>query len=157
MRAFLKSKKIPLYERLRHGFKLFEGHLSWATSGFILSLIGWMPIFFARREFASSVAYYNVPEIANTIFTLGFFAVCVTIVLSMAMLPKTKIKHRWLIKLGHSLEWMMVPVILVFFSALPALHAQTRLMFGKYLEFWVTDKKRALIGKKQEPRHKRDS
>jgi len=37
---------------------------------------------------------------------------------------------------------MMVPFILVFFSALPALHAQTRLMLGKYLEFWVTDKHR---------------
>lgn len=142
MRAFLKAKKIPIYERLRHGFKLFEGHLSWATSGFILSLIGWLPVFFARREFASSVVYYNVPEIANTIFTLGFFAICVTIMLSMFMLPKTRIRHRWLIKIAHAFEWLMVPAILVLFSALPALHAQTRLMFGKYLEFWVTDKKR---------------
>ena len=40
-------------------------------------------------------------------------------------------------------EWLMVPFILVIFSALPALHAQTRLMLGKYLEFWVTDKHRS--------------
>jgi len=143
MRAFLESTKIPLYERLRLGFKLFEGHLSWATSGFILSIIGWLPIIFARREFASSVVYYNVPEIANTIFALGFLAICVTIVLSLFLLPKTKIRYRWLIKLGHAIEWMMVPFILVVFSALPALHAQTRLMLGRYLEFWVTDKHRA--------------
>ena len=142
MRAFLKSKKIPLYERLRLGFKLFEGHLSWATSGFILSIIGWLPVIFARQVFAASVAYYNVPNIANTIFTLGFFAVCISIVLSLSLLPKTKIRYRWLLKLGHAFEWMMVPFILVLFSALPALHAQTRLMLGKYLEFWVTDKHR---------------
>ena len=142
MRAFLKSKKIPLYERLRLGFKLFEGHLSWATSGFILSLIGWLPIIFARQEFAASVVYYNVPDIANTIFALGFLSICVTIVLSLALLPKTKIRYRWLIKIGHAFEWLMVPFILVVFSALPALHAQTRLMLGKYLEFWVTDKHR---------------
>jgi hypothetical protein len=142
MRAFFKSKKIPLYERLRLGFKLFEGHLSWATSGFILSIIGWLPVIFARQVFAASVAYYNVPNIANTIFTLGFFAVCISIVLSLSLLPKTKIRYRWLLKLGHAFEWMMVPFILVLFSALPALHAQTRLMLGKYLEFWVTDKHR---------------
>ncbi len=141
-RAFLKSKKIPLYQRLRLGFKLFEGHLSWATSGFILSLIGWLPVVFARREFSSSVVYYNVPDIANTIFSLGFFAVCITIVLSLSLLPKTKTRHRWLLKIGHAFEWLMVPLILVLFSALPALHAQTRLMLGKYLEFWVTDKHR---------------
>ena len=143
MRAFLKSKKIPLYEKLRLSFKLFEGHLSWATSGFILSIIGWLPVIFARQVFAASVVYYNVPNIANTIFTLGFFAVCISIVLSLSLLPKTKIRYRWLLKLGHAFEWLMVPFILVLFSALPALHAQTRLMLGKYLEFWVTDKHRA--------------
>jgi hypothetical protein len=143
MRAFLRSKKIPLYEKLRLGFKLFEGHLSWATSGFLLSIIGWLPVIFAREEFTASVVYYNVPDIANTIFALGFFAICITILLSLSLLPKTKIRYRWLLKFGHAFEWMLVPFILVFFSALPALHAQTRLMLGKYLEFWVTDKHRA--------------
>jgi hypothetical protein len=143
MRAFLRSKKIPLYERLRLSFKLFEGHLSWATSGFILSIIGWLPVIFARREFSLSVVYYNVPAIANTIFTLGLFAVGISIVLSLSLLPKTKTRYSWLSKLGHAFEWLMVPFILVLFSALPALHAQTRLMLGKYLEFWVTDKHRA--------------
>lgn len=142
-RAFLKSKKIPLYEKLRLGFKLFEGHLSWATSGFILSIIGWFPVIFARQVFAASVVYYNVPDIANTIFTLAFFAVCISIVISLLLLPKTKMHYNWLLKLGHAFEWLMVPFILVLFSALPALHAQTRLMLGKYLEFWVTDKHRA--------------
>ena len=157
MRAFLRSKKIPLYEKLRLGFKLFEGHLSWATSGFILSIIGWLPVIFARREFAASVVYYNVPDIANTIFALGFFAICITIVLSLSLLPKTKIRYRWLLKIGHAFEWLMVPFILVFFSALPALHAQTRLMLGKYLEFWVTDKKRTPQNKRGSGKEDSDS
>ena len=142
MRAFFKSKKIPLYERFRHAFKLFEGHLSWATSGFLLSVIGWLPVIVARREFAASVAYYNVPDIANTIFTLASFAFVICIVVSLLLLPKTKLRYRWLLKLGHALEYLMLPFVLIFFSSMPALHAQTRLMLGKYLEFWVTDKKR---------------
>ncbi len=141
-RAFLQSKKIPLYERCRLCFKLFEGHLSWSSSGFILLIIGWLPIIFARKEFAASVVYYNVPDIANTIFTLGGFSLGITIILSLSLLPKSKVRYGWLLKFGHALEWLTVPIVLVLFSALPALDAQTRLMMGKYLEFWVTDKKR---------------
>jgi hypothetical protein len=37
----------------------------------------------------------------------------------------------------------LVPVILLFLSALPALDAQTRLMSGRYMEFWVSDKRRS--------------
>jgi len=88
MRAFIKSRHIPLYDKIRHGFKLFEGHLSWATWGFLLSVIGWLPALFAKREFSSSVVYYNVPEIANTIFNLASLCLIASITLSFLILPK---------------------------------------------------------------------
>ncbi len=142
IRAFLQPNKIPFYQKLRQAFKLYEGHMSWATWGIILSVIGWLPIIFARKEFAASVVYYNVPDIADTIFHLGSLCLGISIILSLALLPKTKVRHSWLLKCGHALEWLLVPVILLFLGSLPALDAQTRLMFGRYLEFWVTDKKR---------------
>ncbi len=147
MRAFWRSRNIPLFDKIRHGFKLFEGHISWSTWGFLLSIIGWMPALFAKHEFASSVVYYNVPEIANTIFNLASLCLVASIILSLLLLPKTTIRHSIFKKITHALEWLLMPFIMVFFGALPALDAQTRLMLGKYLEFWVTDKHR----KKQTP------
>jgi hypothetical protein len=151
MRAFLKSGKsdksgksgkIPFYDKFRYIFKLFEGHISWATWGFLLAFIGWFPIIFARGEFTSSVMYYNAPRITQTIFNLALLSLLISIILSISLLPKTDIRHPLRKKIGHALEWLLIPVILLIFSALPSLDAQTRLMFGRYMEFWVADKTR---------------
>ena len=141
-RAFLKSRRIPSYEKFRHAFKLFEGHVSWATWGFILTIIGWLPTIFAGQQFRHSVVYYNMPQITGTIFHLASLSLIISVTLSIALLPKTKLRYRWVKKVIFAMEWCAMPLILVFLSALPALDAQTRLMLGQDMGFWVTEKKR---------------
>jgi cellulose synthase/poly-beta-1,6-N-acetylglucosamine synthase-like glycosyltransferase len=141
-RAFLGSNRISFYDKLRHSFKLFESHISWATWGFLLSFIGWIPALFAGRGYLTSVVYYNTPRVTGTIFQLAAVSLLTSILISINLLPKRKPRLSLGKKLMHAAEWFLIPVILVIFSALPALDAQTRLMFGRYMEFWVTDKKR---------------
>ncbi|MCX5696575.1 MAG: glycosyltransferase family 2 protein [Candidatus Omnitrophica bacterium] len=142
MRAFLRAKKIPLIKRFKHAFKLFEGHVSWASWPFLLGVISWFPAFFAGREFSSTVIYYSAPRIKATIFNLASLGLLTTSVLSVLLLPRFSIRYNWLRKIGHFFEWLLVPIISIFLSAVPALDAQTRLMLGRYMEFWVTEKKR---------------
>jgi len=40
------------------------------------------------------------------------------------------------------LEWVLLPAIMIFFTALPSLEAQTRWLWGRYLGFWHTPKMR---------------
>jgi hypothetical protein len=142
MRLFMRSKKIPLYDKIRHSFKLYEGHVSWASWGFLLTFIGWVPILCFRYEHNLSVMSYNAPMIMKTIFNLATLSLVVSIILSIALLPKPNMKLPFRTKVKHAVEWSMIPFILFFLGSLPALDAQTRLMFGKYMEFWITDKHR---------------
>ncbi|MBI3999600.1 MAG: hypothetical protein HY351_03205 [Candidatus Omnitrophica bacterium] len=147
MRGFLKSNKISFYNKVQYTFKLFEDNVAWATWAFLLTFIGWLPALFAGREFSDTVLYYSAPRITGTIFNLALLALIATIILSLLLLPKKKIKNSLFRRFIFALEWLFVPVIVVFLSALPALDAQTRLAFGRYMEFWVTEKKRKYEGK----------
>jgi len=40
------------------------------------------------------------------------------------------------------LQWALLPITLIFMSAIPAIDAVTHLMLGKYLGFNVSQKKR---------------
>ena len=102
----------------------------------------WLPAIFAGLEFSNTVLYYSAPRVAATIFSLASVSLVTTIVSSVCLLPKPPVKNPLLKKVQHMFEWLMVPFIGIFLSAMPALDAQTRLMLGRYMEFWVTEKPR---------------
>ena len=140
MRGFLKNKNIPFLRKIKVGYKLFEGHISWTTWAFLLTIIGWLPAIFATKHFSHSVFYYSAPRITGTIFHLAMFSLITSIVLSLLLLPKKRIRHPVLTRIGFAFQWLLIPLTIIFLSALPALDAQTRLMLGRYMTFWVTDK-----------------
>ena len=140
MRAFLKKSGISFSSKVKCGFKLFEGHISWTTWAFLLTIVGWLPSIFAGKDFSHSVFYYSVPRITGTIFHLASFSLITSIILSLLLLPRAKERYSVFKRIGFALQWLLVPLTIIFLSALPALDAQTRLMFGRYMTFWVTDK-----------------
>ena len=142
LRAFLQAKRISCATKITHSWKLFEAHVAWASWPFLLGVVGWLPAVFAGREFSSSVVYYSAPRITFTIFRLASISLVLSILLSLSLLPPAPTKRPWLKKIGHLFEWLVVPVIAIFLNAIPALDAQTRLMRGTDLEFWVTEKTR---------------
>ncbi|MFO8052898.1 MAG: glycosyltransferase family 2 protein [Candidatus Omnitrophota bacterium] len=142
VRGFLHSKRINLKEKISYGYKLLDAFISWSTWSFLILFGSWLPVFFASREFASSSVYYTAPRIKESMFSLASIGLLVCMVISLLLLPREETRYGFLLKVKHSFEWLLIPIVLLFLSAIPALDAQTRLMFGKHMKFWITEKYR---------------
>ena len=138
--GFLKNKKIPFSKKFMFAFEVIEGQLNWATAPILIYILGWLPIFFARGDFADMVASYNLPIILSRALTLAMFGLIGSVYLSLLLLPPRPPNYGKATFIILVLQWVVIPFTMIFFSAFPALEAQTRLMLGKYMGFWPTPK-----------------
>ena len=140
MMAFRKDKKIPLFEKIRRAVHILGEHFTWATWAIIIGWVSPLPIIFRDQLFSSSVIGYQFPSITALLFNLTSFSILICIIISFGLLPRkpANVPRVQIIKMFT--QWLFTPVITLFIASLPALDAQTRLMSGKYLGFWVTPK-----------------
>jgi len=142
VRAFLRNKKISIWKKLKHVFIMIDGHRSWATDSFVVVILGWLPLVVGGEVFYSMELARNLPNMTRVLMTFAMLGLVVSAALGTMMLPPRPEKYGKWKSVMMVLQWVVVPIIAPFLGAMPALDAQTRLMFGKYLGFWVTDKVR---------------
>ena len=140
--GFYKNKKIPFRKKLSLGIELVEGHFSWATASIMIFLLGWLPLALGGPEFSQTIISYNLPKIISRVMTLAMIGLISSIYLSFLLLPPKPPKYGRYKYLIFILGWFLLPIMMIFFGALPALDAQIRWMLGKYMGFWVTEKVR---------------
>ena len=144
--GFLRNKKISLFEKFRHFFIIFEGFWSWATAALLIFLLGWLPLVLGGERFNITLLSYNLPKLTSTLMTLAMIGMLVSGIISFLLLPPRpkNLGEGWvsskLKNLSMIFQWFLLPITLIFFGAFPALDSQTRLMLGKPLSFWVTEK-----------------
>jgi len=118
------------------------GFHSWATNAVIIGLIGWMPVLFGGDKFNALVLSSNLPYISRGLMTIAMSGMVLSAIVSTLLLPKRPLGVPFYKRLGMVIQWLILPVSIIVFGAIPALEAQTRLMFGKYFgSFWVSEKK----------------
>jgi len=140
--AFLKNDKIPKRKKWRFSFILVDGFWSLSTNPLVIFFLGWLPVILGGREFNRTVLAYNLPAITRILMTISMLGIFLCVTISMSFLPKAPRGSGKLSKLAMVVQWIMIPVTVILFGAIPALEAQTRLMLGKYMGFWVTPKHR---------------
>lgn len=142
--GFLKNKKIPLLKKLYHSWNILDGFYSWAVVSLLIFSLGWLPLFFGGEKFNITLLSYNLPIITRNIMTISMVGILISCIISFLMLPQKPKKFGKLKNISLALQWLLLPITLIIFGGFPALDAQTRLIFGKYLGFWVTEKVRTM-------------
>lgn len=137
---FVKNKKIPLGKRIRIAITQGEGYWSLVTNPLILFVMGWLPLFLGGRTFGETVLSYNLTVLVRDLLFLAMFGLLISAFISIQMLPPRPPGGKRIFYVFMALQWILVPMTMIIFSAIPGLHAQTRLMFAWYLGFWNTPK-----------------
>ena len=108
----------------------------------LLTILGRLPLWFADEEVRRSSLFFNTPHVLQYLMTLSMVGLVISMILSMLILPRKPESHPPHRYLYMVLQWLLVPVSLVLFSAFPCIDAVTHLMLGNYLGFNVSAKKR---------------
>lgn len=139
---FIKAKKIPWSKKFKYLWNITEGMYSWSTVPILIFILGRLPIMMASNEEKASVIAQNAPFVLEWLMTFAMVGILVSAVLNITFLPGKPPKHQIYKLPVMVLQWALLPITLIIFGSIPAIDAQTRLMFGKYLGFYTTKKVR---------------
>lgn len=137
---FHKNPDIPWKKKIHYIWNLGEGMYSMSTAPILIFILGRLPLWIL--EDSSSALVQNTPFILERIMWIAMSGIFISGILSFTMIPErplsvTKFKYLTMI-----LQWMLLPITIIFWGAIPAIESQTRLLFGKYLGFFNTPKQR---------------
>ncbi|HEX5591708.1 MAG TPA: hypothetical protein VFX65_15550 [Candidatus Limnocylindrales bacterium] len=136
--AFAHSE-IPRMLRVRRLLDLWLDHLNWAIAPFVIIFGSNLPLIL-NPAFAQTTLGQNLPLYASWLLTGAFGCLAVLMYVEERISPPRPASWGLLRNVASRVQWLLLPVVGLVFSNLPALDAQTRLMAGKYLEYRVTEK-----------------
>lgn len=139
IRQFLTAKGIPFWDKVLRVLHTIEDHFLWPVNWFAITVSAFLPPML-NVEFGRTILGKTLPQVTSTLLTISLISMLVVFVVDATNRPPRPHKRNVFSYLLQPLEFLLLPVIGFFFSALPGLDAHTRLMLGKYLEYRVTEK-----------------
>lgn len=139
VKNYFQNKSIPFWSKTGRLVNLLEQHILWPTNWFILTIWSSIPPLI-NPYFARTVLGHNLSQISSAILTICAIFLLVIIFLDAKIKPERPATFsKWKLPVLY-LQWLSLPFISFFLSALPGLDAHTRLLLGKRLEYRVTEK-----------------
>ena len=134
-----KKRKIKMASLFPKFVRLLDGHVTLAAMAPIVAFGGWVPLLFniGTRDLLS----HNLPSVVSMIQFIAAIGLCVSILISIKLLPPRPAKYKRSKSVIMVLQWVISPIISIAYSSFCAFYAQFRLASGNYMEkFDVTEK-----------------
>ncbi len=135
----LRHPEIPFWSRFWRIGNLFGEHINWVIGPFVVMFGAAVPLLI-NPAFAETTLGQNLPLFASVMLTIALAGLFVLVFVEQKIVPPRPAEWGWGRRLMSYAQWLALPFVGIFFSNLPALDAQTRLLTGRYLEYRVTEK-----------------
>ncbi|MDB5184273.1 MAG: conserved rane protein of unknown function [Candidatus Saccharibacteria bacterium] len=136
-KGFFHPNKVPKIDLIPKFLRALEGHVTWATGTLLVYLAAFVPHYIHPGDFAAN----ELPLIVSRIQRIGIAGLLVTIYICLVTLPPRPARYKRHRSILMLLQWALLPVTSIVYSATAAFNSQTRLMFKRYLsKFDVTEK-----------------
>lgn len=138
LKLFIQGR-IPIAVFYR-GLHVIADHIIGPVSSVIILFGGNIPLL-VNPAFAATTTGVNLPRVSSFMIQLTLWFLIISILLDQYLKPVRPGKTNIVKKLFSIVEWVVQPVVGMVLVAIPGLEAHTRLLFGKYLEYYLTKKK----------------
>jgi cellulose synthase/poly-beta-1,6-N-acetylglucosamine synthase-like glycosyltransferase len=139
IKQWILAENTPFFDKSVRVLKTIEDHFLWPVNWFAVTIGAMLPPLL-NQQFNRTILGKTLPQVSSTLLTISLISLLVIFIIDMRSRPPRPNKANILQRLAQPLEFILLPVIGFFFSALPGIDAHTRLMLGKYIEYKVTEK-----------------
>lgn len=143
-RQYFKNRDIDFWDRTDKLLFVVWANLRWGFLAFFVTFAGLL-IPYLNPQYNESVVAINLPIVSSWILTAAFIGLFATIYVHERTVPPRPKSWSIIRKVWSYMQTLLVPLVLVTISTLPAIDAQTRLLFGNYLGYKTTTKARKEI------------
>lgn len=139
IRQYVLAENIPFWDKTVRVLKTVEDHFLWPVNWFAITIAAFFPPLL-NPDFSRTILGKTLPQVSSTLLTLALLSMVVIFTIDALNRPPKPGGRSIFSYVLQPLEFLLLPIIGFFFSALPGLDAHTRLLFGKYIEYRVTEK-----------------
>ena len=134
-----ENRAAPFWQLFPKFWRLLDGHVTLAILAPIIAFGGWIPMI--MNASSHDMVVYNLPNIVSIVETFASIGLIISLLVSFRILPKRPAKYRKGRSLLMVLQWVLSPIVSIFYQSVAAYYSQTRLMLGKYMEKFDVTKK----------------
>ncbi|HVA96524.1 MAG TPA: glycosyltransferase family 2 protein [Candidatus Acidoferrales bacterium] len=135
---WLTVPDVPFYRKTVLMFNVLLDHILWPSYWFIVTIAANV-MAIINPVYSRTALGFSLPQLAGSILSIALVALLAMLFIDYKNRPSNK-HLPFYRKILFPFEFLLMPFVGFFLSALPALISHTQLMFGKRLEYKVTDK-----------------
>jgi hypothetical protein len=137
----LSRRDIPWNVKILPIFNQIRNSVEWSTSS-ILPLFGGTIPLLLNEQFRTTTLAYALPALLSTLMQVGSVLILVIIYIEWKIAPKRPKDKGLLFKIFSFGQWILLPYVGFALSSLPALEAQTRLIFNRRITYIESKKEK---------------